>query len=333
MLKEICPLCNSKCTTQEADWGTFINCESGHQFTTHDSIEYGSDIEVIRRYNLICEIMARTPFKLIDGSKIKWKFFYADNEVGNDISDPAKINLANNMLNYPLNFADKMDRILLNLSYRYPNPQDMFVCEEKNARFMFCNSVVPDEMRAEVKALTQLLEELKYVKHNIEKNQYSIAAEGWNRISYLHDKEQAMNQGFIAMKFGTETQSIRSAFKEAINKCHYAVSIIDEKEHNNQIVPEIFAEISRSRFMVVDISFPNYGAYYEAGYAQGLGKQVIVCCKKEVFDGKSKENTPHFDISQKAMIIWDTEEELVNKLVRRIDATVGKNKVLEGERY
>ncbi len=209
----------------------------------------------------------------------------------------------------------------------------MFVCEEKNARFMFCNSETPDEMRSEVKALTQLLEELKYVKHNREKNKYSIAAEGWNRISYLYDKEHAMNQGFIAMKFGTETQSIRSAFKEAIKKCHYAVSIIDEKEHNNQIVPEIFAEISRSKFMVVDISFPNYGAYYEAGYAQGLGKQVIVCCKKEVFDGKSKDNTPHFDISQKAMIIWDTEEDLVNKLVRRIDATVGKNKVLEGARY
>ncbi|MDD3416147.1 MAG: hypothetical protein PHY47_19465 [Lachnospiraceae bacterium] len=333
MKKEFCPLCNSKCSTQEADWGTYINCESGHQFTIHDSVEYGSDIEVIKRYNLIYEIILRTPFKLIDGSKNKWKFFYEDNEIGSDISDPTKINLANNMSNYPLNFADKMDRILLNLSYQYPNQQEMFVWEEKNARLMFCNSKLPDDMRAEERALLQLLEELRYVKHNKEKNNYSIAATGWNRISVLHEKEQAMNQGFIAMRFGSETYSIRIAFKEAISKCHYAISIIDEKEHNNQIVPEIFSEISKSKFVVVDVSFPNYGAYYEAGYAQGLGKQVIVCCKKEVFDGKSKENTPHFDISQKAMIIWDTEEDLVDKLVRRIDATVGKNKMLEGAKY
>lgn len=130
-------------------------------------------------------------------------------------------------------------------------------------------------------------------------------------------------QGFIAMKFGEETKKIRQAFKEAVKSCNYKVAIIDEKEHNNQIVPEIFSEIRNSKFVVVDVTYPNYGAYYEAGYAQGLDKEVIVCCRKNVF-GNSQQN-PHFDISQKSMIIWNDEKELVEKLVRRIDATVGKN--------
>ncbi len=98
--------------------------------------------------------------------------------------------------------------------------------------------------------------------------------------------------------------------------------VIDEKEHNNQIVPEILYEISRSKFVVVDITVPNYGAYYEAGYAQALGKEVIVCCKDSSFRSKSKKKKPHFDIDQKSMIVWKDEEELIDRLKRRIEATV-----------
>lgn len=52
-----------------------------------------------------------------------------------------------------------------------------------------------------------------------------------------------------------------------LNCCGYYVSIIDEKEHNNQIVPELFYEIDHSQFLVVDITYPNNDAYFETGYA------------------------------------------------------------------
>ncbi len=327
METDICPICSLKCKKNDVGDGKYIYCESGHKFTVHDSVDSGSALEVVRRYNLICEILLRTPYKIIADKKCKWKFFYSELEIGNDIQDSTKINLANNMQNYPFNFENKIDRILLNLACIYHNPQDNFIEEEKNARILFCNSTTPDEMRSEARAVLHLIEELGYIKHDKEKNRYSIAAAGWSRVSYLYDKEQAMNKGFIAMKFCIKTQSIREAFRKAICECHYEEIIIDEKEHNNQIVPEIFADISKSKFIVVDVTFPNYGAYYEAGYAQGLGKQVIVCCKKDVFEDIHKEKRPHFDISQKSMIVWDTEEELVKKLVRRIDATVGINSV------
>ena len=96
--------------------------------------------------------------------------------------------------------------------------------------------------------------------------------------------------------------------------------IMDEKEHNNQIVPEMLFEISRSSFMVVDVTIPNYGAYYEAGYGQALGKEIIICCRKE--NDEPLEKKLHFDIAQKPIIEWKTEEELVEKLKRRIEATV-----------
>ena len=97
-------------------------------------------------------------------------------------------------------------------------------------------------------------------------------------------------------------------------------SIIGEKEHNHQIVPEMFYEIERSKFMVVDVTLQNFGAYYEAGYAQALGKEVIVCCSKEVFDDPKRK--PHFDIAQKPIIIWTDLDDLKERLIRRIQATV-----------
>lgn len=164
---------------------------------------------------------------------------------------------------------------------------------------------------------------MKYIKDVDGKQTYVITAEGWKRIDVLLNEEYAIRQGFIAMSFCNETRNIREAFRTAISSCGYIVKVIDEKEHNNQIVPEILYEISRSKFVVVDITVPNYGAYYEAGYAQALGKEVIVCCQETIFTSEDKKQKPHFDIAQKSMIVWKDEEDLINRLRRRIQATVG----------
>lgn len=163
-----------------------------------------------------------------------------------------------------------------------------------------------------------MLNELGYLTA-IGSGSYRISANGWRRIEQLTRREQETKQGFIAMSFSKETIKISEAFKRAISESGYIPIRIDEKEHNNQIVPEILFEIDRSKFVVMDVTVPNNGAYYEAGYALGKGKQVIICCRKEEFLGSER---PHFDIQQKSTIIWDTEEELVLRLKKRIEATV-----------
>ena len=149
---------------------------------------------------------------------------------------------------------------------------------------------------------------------------FAISANGWQRIYDLQAHKKEKKQGFIAMAFREETKPIREAIQNGIENAGYSPLVIDEKEHNNQIVPEIFYEIERSKFVVVDVTYPNYGAYYEAGYAQALGKQVIICCREQEF--KSNDSRPHFDISQKSMVVWDDEKDLVVRLTRRIEATV-----------
>lgn len=101
---------------------------------------------------------------------------------------------------------------------------------------------------------------------------------------------------------------------QGIMSAGYVAIFIDEVEHNDFITPELLKYIRDSKFVVVDLSHQNNGAYFEEGYEMGLGKPVIQLCKKDV--------RLHFDIAQKNTIIWETEEEIPERLKNRIIATI-----------
>lgn len=132
----------------------------------------------------------------------------------------------------------------------------------------------------------------------------------------LVGKEQK-KKVFIAMSFDNSMKEARKYIMDAIQGCGYAPMLIDIKEHNNQIVPEIYKEISDSEFVVADLTGQRGGVYYEAGYAVAKDKNLILCCKKG-------EN-PHFDVAQINTIFWEDEQDLKERLVQRIKATIGIN--------
>lgn len=122
-------------------------------------------------------------------------------------------------------------------------------------------------------------------------------------------------KAFIAMSFDDSMKEARRAITEAVESCGYASMLIDIKEHNNQIVPEIYKEISDSEFVVADLTGHRGGVYYEAGYAVAKEKSLILCCRKG-------EN-PHFDVAQINTIFWENEQDLRERLIKRIKATIG----------
>ena len=52
--------------------------------------------------------------------------------------------------------------------------------------------------------------------------------------------------------------------------------------------------------MLVDLTHDNSGAYWEAGYAEGLGKPVIYICEQTKFDSAKT----HFDTNHSTTIMW-----------------------------
>lgn len=321
-LTDKCPFCGGDCKINEVIDGDalYLQCEEGIQCTLFDSIWDGNDKkEIVKRFHQIYLFLKRFPKRRENSITRKYKFFYNENLIGGSFDDFCKVNVAELMKNYPKTFMDRMEKALYNLSKEYPIFGWKISEERKMYHLLYCENEDEKLWRIEIAGILNALCELGYLTREL--SLYCISAKGWEKVSEL-EKTESNNQGFIAMAFRDETKLISESFKNAIRKCGYIPRRIDEKEHNNQIVPEILFEISRSKFVVVDVTYPNYGAYYEAGYAEALGKEVIICCRDTEFNGDSK---PHFDIAQKSTILWKDEEDLEKRLYKRIEATVGLN--------
>lgn len=317
-----CPICGAteKCKKEITDANGYqrFYCEAynSYYYISDDIINLKDNIKE-QCYNLIAEDLLRKGAKN-DQQKVAWKYDYCETELVESLDNTIHVNLADKMKEYPHRAIECAERALYNLSFKYPHYGDIICPMYQDRRYLFEH----ESNNNGSFGVLDLLCDLGYVKDVDGKQTYVITADGWKRIDILLNEEYTIRQGFIAMSFSEETRKIREAFRTAISSSGHIVRIIDEKEHNNQIVPEILFEISRSKFVVVDITYPNFGAYYEAGYAQALGKEVIVCCHASRFESDDRNERPHFDIAQKSMIIWNNEEELINRLKRRIEATV-----------
>jgi nucleoside 2-deoxyribosyltransferase len=221
---------------------------------------------------------------------------------------------------YPKNFSEKIDYILLGFAKlsKYPG-QIIILSFEKMKSVFFVNHSTEgnvDDSVQQIRYTSNYMGEQKLLE--LHSDYGVILPEGWKRIDNLQKNQTNSKQAFIAMPFSDQTKNIREAIRKGIEKAGYMAHFIDEKEHNNQIVPEILYEIKNSRFIVAELTGHNNGAYYEAGYAAGLGKEVIHICNKETFgeDG-------HFDVKQKATILWEKEDEIPDALCKRIMATIG----------
>lgn len=316
-----CPICGQEfnCSQESMPGGYYlINCKSfNFSFIIGNELleDEMSNETRGKAFSLIAEhLLHKRIYQDRNTQDIRWRFIYNPSYSINDNDPPNYINIAERINSFPMTAIDAANRALINLATLFPLYGTDFCVRKQERRLLYD---ISDWDNPTIGILT-LLVEMGLLQHTVSYDQFHITAKGWERIDLLLHKEKEINQGFVAMAFKDETKSIREAFRKAVTSAGYAVIIMDEFEHNNQIVPEMFYEIEISKFVLVDVTFPNYGAYYEAGYAHALKKEVIVCCRESEYTA----NYPHFDIAQRPIIIWKDENDLVERIKKRIKATV-----------
>ena len=91
-------------------------------------------------------------------------------------------------------------------------------------------------------------------------------------------------------------------------------------------------DIRSARFLIADLTHGNRGAYWEAGYGEGLGKPVIYTCKREVLEDQNHEFHPHFDTNHHLIVKWDLEDQdsTAQRLKATIRATIPEAKQSDG---
>ena len=253
----------------------------------------------------------------------------------------------------PMSPLDKLDNALLIL--------------EKNCRFFgeviqpfseyddpYYNCVSQEEMRNLFKELIALGFLRPENPQGFLTDGTAITTKGYARLREIKRINQSSKQCFVAMWFAEDMISVyEEAIKPAIeyresgqSEPRYRAVRMDNVEHVNDINDEIIAQIRRSRFVVCDLTGYRGGVYFEAGFAYGLGLDVIYTCRKDwttaeklvdenkktvafLYDGSGnkigvgKEGV-HFDLSHRNRIEWEPGhlDDFRKKLENRIKAVI-----------
>jgi hypothetical protein len=156
--------------------------------------------------------------------------------------------------------------------------------------------------------------------------QFRLTYRGLERLEQLERAAPSGNNAFMAMQYNDSVldRIVRDYFQPAVEETGFRLFRLDDRPEAGLIDARLRNEIRNCRFLIADLSHANAGSYWEAGYAEGLGKPVIYTCEQAVFDGKAATPKPHFDTNHHLTITWaQTDPQLAaNRLRETIEFTI-----------
>jgi len=151
----------------------------------------------------------------------------------------------------------------------------------------------------------------------------SLTLRGWEKWRGLGRRGGGSANGFIAMQFGDALldQIVKERIQPDVrDRLGIEIVRVDDEKRAGLIDNIMRQHIQDAAFVLADLTHGNKGAYWEAGYAEGLGKPVIYLCERDVFDsGKA-----HFDVNHSQTVMWDKDDldQFINDLCATIKNTL-----------
>lgn len=103
---------------------------------------------------------------------------------------------------------------------------------------------------------------------------------------------------------------VRRAIEQIAYEHGLVVTRVEDLEWKNCVTNRVLESIEESEFFIVDLTNPNPEKYYEAGYAQGIGKTPIYI---------AREGTDiRLNLKGYQVIFFDSKYELMSKLSERL---------------
>jgi hypothetical protein len=162
----------------------------------------------------------------------------------------------------------------------------------------------------------------------------SLSLKGWSRYDELVRNGAGSRHAFMAMDFSSN--DIRRLFdhhlQQAVAETGFDLRTTQGPHQTaGSIDNRMRVELRTARFVICDLSDGNRGAYWEAGFAEGLGRPVFYLCRRDVLEGKDPSKSPHFDTRQQLIIPWDLEDpaSAMEELKATIRATLPAEAVME----
>ena len=110
----------------------------------------------------------------------------------------------------------------------------------------------------------------------------------------------------MAMKFGDAELNgvVDNCFRPAVQRAGFELRVLTDHQQAGLIDDQIRSALIAARFVVADLTHNSFGAYWEAGFADGRGLPVIYTCKRAQW----QQAKTHFDINHMTTVLWDTHD-------------------------
>ena len=145
-----------------------------------------------------------------------------------------------------------------------------------------------------------------------------LTLEGWDRFYELERAAVESRTAFMAMPFRDPVldRVYKDCFKPAVKATGFNLRRLDEEPKAGLIDNRLRVEIRRSRFLIAELTGANPGAYWEAGFAEGLGRPVIYTCERSHF----QKHRTHFDTNHCLTIRWSEDD--LTAAAKELKATI-----------
>lgn len=145
-----------------------------------------------------------------------------------------------------------------------------------------------------------------------------VSANGLETLEAMRRTRPDADSAFVAMWFdGVMDPIYLQQISPAIQEAGYRPVKIDLVPHNGDVIARIMTEIRLAKFVVADFTRHRNGVYFEAGFAKGIGMEVVWLCREDEM-GKAHFDTNHFN-----HLTWKDDGKLKEHLAARILATIG----------
>lgn len=111
-----------------------------------------------------------------------------------------------------------------------------------------------------------------------------LSFDGWTKYSELKKGRADARKAFMAMPFGElKVDQVFTVFEKACADTDFRLVRLDKHPKAGIIDNRLRVDIEISRFVIADLTNDNKGAYWEGGFAEGLGKPVFCSYEKSFF--------------------------------------------------
>ena len=136
----------------------------------------------------------------------------------------------------------------------------------------------------------------------------NLSLDGWDQYEAEKRGELSGDYGFLARQFDEPELDnfVHDVLKPTVEgSTDYTLHDMNDVSRAGVIDNIIRIEIRDAKFVLVDLTHDNNGAYWEAGYAEGLGKPVIYLCEQKKFNAEKT----HFDTNHCTTVPWDRNDD------------------------